>query len=108
MGHVSEVSALWRQLFGYLDGLVKTVVRDVGPRAQRIQNQNVEVLQKRPAIGWNAVRIRAVGDVAEAETEHIEFPMQQPDRHDPLAQQCKRLRRDAVYSHVRHAAGITM
>jgi hypothetical protein len=71
VGHVGKKGAPWLQLANEFECLFQRSVAGVGPFAQRIDNDNVKVLEQREAAFRDAAHIGKVSGIAKAEARDL-------------------------------------
>ena len=75
---MGEVRLFGLELLNDRDSLIERKMGHMRGGAKCVEDQHIKSLQLCHALGWNIVRVGAVGDVADAETKHIEArPMMQ-------------------------------
>ena len=89
-----------------LHGLVQTEMAGVRLEPQRIEHEHAQPLQERPAVPRDLVDVGAVGDVVDAETEHVELGMDERRGRDALTEHRKRLIVDAMKRELGDKAGL--
>ena len=85
------------QLPSHLHRFVDAKVRGMTVAAKCVEDEQLEPFKKCQALGGNLVRIGAVGNVADAEPEHVEpWAMLQPNRRHRGTKQVEGFCRDPV------------
>src|SRR6516225_2124071 len=102
MRHVGQISLPRLQTRNHIQRLAQTEMGRMRAVAQGIQDQNIEVLQQAPALLRDTIDVGAVGDIADAKTEHVEMGVNQGNRRDPLPKNLKRFFGDPLKGELRH------
>src|SRR5262249_55497065 len=102
MAQMRQIGTFGLELGNDSEGLIQAEVSRVRPKTQRIQYQNAQTMQARPARFRDAIHIGAISQIADAKTENIKMSMNQGDRRNELAQDEERLFGDALEGKLRN------